>query len=223
MTDTERRQRLETWLNVIKTDVQDLLLDDYIFWEVQTFIAGNPRFASSSGLVTQWMASSFVQAIAVGVRRQSKAGADDVSLKRFLQEVRDFPTLVSRDRYMRLFEGSQDWLRETGERHFDRLAGAGNSHLPTPLISQQLAALESAVRGIEHYVDRRVAHYDQRGLARPTPTFADLKAALRALEQLVIFYWVLITGGSMTTLLPTIQYDWTDVLAFPWVPREGDE
>ena len=68
--------------------------------------------------------------------------------------------------------------------------------------------------------DRRIAHYDKRGLARPVPTFKDLEDALRALERLVIFYWTLLKGSSLIGLTPTIQYNWQDVFEFAWIERQ---
>jgi len=93
--------------------------------------------------------------------------------------------------------------------------------LPVAIVQQQAADLKAAVGGIEHYVDRRVAHYDKRGLARPTPTFADLTASLQTLERLVILYWRLLKGASITTMLPTIQFDWQDIFRFPWAKPVG--
>lgn len=219
MDTVQRRTRLIGWLDTIRTEVQDLILDQHIFWELQAIIDANPRFAEEPGLFNQWMASSFVQASAVGVRRQAKSGDDSVSLKRFLREVREYPLLVSREFYMRFFANAADWLREIGEHYFDSIAGKGTNELSTAFVDDQLQRLEEAVAAIEHYVDRRVAHYDQRGLARPVPTFKDLEDALKAIEDLVLFYWVLLKGVSMSGLLPTIQYDWQSVFTFPWIDR----
>lgn len=183
MDTVQRRNRLIGWLEAIRTDVQDLILDQHLFWELQAIIDANPRFAQEPGLFNQWMASSFVQATAVGVRRQAKSGDDSISLKRFLQEVRKYPSLVA-------------------------------------LLDDQIRRLETAVATIEHYVDRRIAHYDQRGLARPVPRFKDLEDALKALEGFVLFYWPLLKGVSMPGgLLPTIQYDWKSVFTFAWIDR----
>lgn len=218
MDDAERRTRLVQWLDIIFQDVQDLLLDDHLFWELQSTVRTNPRFAEASGLFTQWIASSFIQATAVGVRRQAKADGDSVSLKRFLCEVRSYPSLVSRDHYMSLYSDVQPWLIEIGQEDFNRLAGQGGRLLPDTLFDEQLGQLDQVVADIEHYVDRRIAHYDQRGLARPTPTFADLSGALKTLESIILLYWRLLKGISMNTMLPTIQYDWRDILHFAWDP-----
>jgi hypothetical protein len=90
MDEPARRVRLIDWLHVIFRDVQDLLLDDHVFWELQEVVRRNPQFSTASGLFTRWIASAFVQATAVGVRRQAKANGDSVSLRRFLQEVQKY-------------------------------------------------------------------------------------------------------------------------------------
>lgn len=217
MDETERRARLIQRLEVIFSDVQDLLLDDHIFWELQDIVRNNPKFPEASGLFTQWMASAFVQATAVGVRRQARSDDDSVSLKWFLLEVRKYPSLVSRKHYMSLYEGKETQFIETAQQEFDEVAGEGAPYLSVALVEDHLRELDDAVKDIEHYVDRRIAHYDKRGLARPTPTFADLSSALKTLEKLVRLYWKLLKGPAVITLLPTIQYDWKDIFRFPWM------
>ena len=218
MTEEERRARLIQWLDVIFKDVQDLLLDNHIFWEFQKLVDANPKFKESPGLFTQWMASSFIQATATGVRRQAKINDDSISLARFQAEIEKYPNLVSRAHYMSLYAGREPRHVKIGERDFDSLAGAGAAHLPIDLIRQHIVDLKTALDGIEHYVDRRVAHYDKRGLAKPTPTFADLTDALATLERLVILYWRLLKGASYTNLLPTILFDWQQIFRFVWLP-----
>jgi HEPN superfamily AbiU2-like protein len=223
MDTDQRRYRLIGWLDAIRADVEDLILDQHLFWKVQAIIKGNPRFTGEPGLFTHWMASSFAQASAIGVRRQAKSGDDSISLSRFLQEVRAYPSLVSREFYLSLFVDSPDWLKEAGADEFDAIAGKGAHQLPTARLDEQIQGLDAAVSAIEHYVDRRVAHYDQRGLARPVPTFKDLEDALKVLEGLVLFYWQLLKGGSISGgLLPTIQYDWQSVFTFPWIERHEE-
>lgn len=223
MNTEQRRARLIAWLEAIREDVQELLREHHIFWEIQALIRANPQFANASNLVNQWMASAFAKSCAVGVRRQAKSGDDSISLKRLLTEVRDFPELVSRDVYLAFFADSPDWLRATnGHGHFDSVAGPGNAHIRREVAEGQLAELATAVSSIEHYVDRRIAHYDKRGVTRPLPTFKDLELALRALESLVIFYWTLLRGASIVELTPAIQYNWQDVFEFPWAVRIDD-
>ena len=223
MTEAERRARLLAWLDIISKDVQDLLLDDHVYWELQKLIKANPTFQQRSGFFNQWMTSSFAQATAVGVRRQAKKGEDSISLARFLDEVKANRVLVSREHYLSLFVGKPDWLRDAAGETFDRRAGVNESAIPVSVVESQISDLKAAVGAIEHFVDRRVAHYDKRGLAQPTPTFDDLTNSLRALEKLVLFYSLLLTGASMDTLRPTLQFDWQDVFNFPWTAPSSSE
>src|SRR5437773_18541 len=129
MDETQRRARLIEWLEVILQDVQDLLLDDHVFWSLQGIVRGNPRFHQASGLFTQWILSAFVHATAIGVRRQAKVNGDSVSIRRFLREVQRYPCLVSREHYMAFYEGKEAELVECGQRDFDGVAGKAGAHV----------------------------------------------------------------------------------------------
>jgi hypothetical protein len=219
MTDADRRKRLINWLETIYADLQRLLLNDHLFWEFQEIVEQNDEFLKASGLFTQFIAAAYTQSAAVGVRRHAKSDKDSVSIVRFLREVRDHPQIVSREHYIGLYEGKESWHIEIGQHHFDRVAGKGSLHLPPELADQQIQEVKRAVEKIEHYVDRRVAHYDKRELARPVPKFSELTDALKALERIVILYWPLLKGPSMTTIVPTILYDWKDIFRFAWIPK----
>jgi hypothetical protein len=216
MNEEQRRARLIAWLEKIYREVQDLLIDDHIFRELQRLIADNPRFKDVSGLFAQWMASNFIKATAVGVRRHAKADDDSISMKRFLDEIEAYPSLVSRAHYMSLFGGADPQTKEIGEHDFDNLAGAGVSQIPLALVQKQKADLAQAVHNIEHYVDRRIAHHDKRELARPIPALGDMSNALAVLDTLVVLYWRLLKGPYMSTLLPAIAFDWQDIFQFQW-------
>ena len=216
MTDAERLIRLIKWLETIYADVQQLLLDDHLFWEFQKIVEHNDEFLKASGLFTRFIATGYIRSAAIGVRRQAKSDKDSVSVVRFLCEVRDYPQIVSRQHYVALYDGTESRRVEIGQRDFDRIAGKGGSHVPSALAEQQIRDVRDAVEKIEHYVDRRIAHHDKRDLARPVPTFSELTEALRTLERIVILYWRLLKGPSMSTVLPTIVYDWKDIFRFAW-------
>jgi hypothetical protein len=110
---------------------------------------------------------------------------------------------------------------ELGDSAFDAVAGVGAPYLPVDLVKKQMRELKAAVGGIEHYVDGRVAHYDRRKLAQPTPKFGDLTNALLTLERLVILYSELLTSTPYSSLLPTFAYDWEEIFRFPWANPGG--
>jgi hypothetical protein len=221
----KRRTRLIGWLEVAEKDIENLLLRHHIFEELRSIVRANQKFASASGLFNEWIVLSYAQSATVGVRRHLKVRDDSVSLKGCLQEIKNYPELVSRDFYIGLFADSPEWVTSTaGHKYFDSISDESGKHIAVDLVDKQLADLEAAAGAIEHYVDRRITHYDKRDLARPVPSFKDLEDALRALETLVIFYWTVLKGSGLVGLTPTIQYDWQDVFEFAWIERrEADD
>jgi hypothetical protein len=219
MTIDERRSRLIEWLEIIKKDLHVLLLDQFIFYELQKIIRQNPRFDGCPGQFTRWMASGYAQAAAVGVRRQVKYKERDknsVSLKRFLTEVKDHPDLITRQYHIGLYDAEND-PAHMGDAVFDNIAGAGEDRLPPSLIEQQIQQLndlKGPVKAVEKYVDKRIAHYDNEEL--PIPTFNDISAALATMEKLVILYTCLLTGKGSAGLRPIIQDDWMAIFRFAW-------
>lgn len=223
MDESERRARLIGWLDKIPSDVEDLLLDDHIFWELQNIVDGHSHFASSSGLFTQWTASAFAQATAVGIRRQAKCDEHSASLKRFLREVQKYPCLVSRVHYLGLFQGKDQDCIQAAHEEFDEIGGVDADNISSTTIVGHLDELERGVNRIEHYVDRRIAHYDSRGLSRPEPKYGDLSDGLKSLERIVLFYKQFLQGAGMTSLLPMISFDWQDVFRFAWISPNDEQ
>jgi len=198
-----------------------LLLNDHVFWEFQKVVERNDQFLKASGLFTQFIAQAHAQSAAVGIRRHAKADKDSISIMSFLCEVRDHPQTVSREHYMSLYEGKEGWHIQLGQRDFDRVAGEGSRHIPSRIAEEQIQAIRGAVDSVEHYVDRRIAHYDKRDLARPLPKFSELTDALKVLEEIVILYWRLLKGLSLTTMDPIIMDDWKDIFRFVWEPKSS--
>jgi hypothetical protein len=145
-----------------------------------------------------------------------------ISLKGFLREIQECPQLISREHYMSLYKGAEAFLVDMGKRDFDRVAGEGSPWIPLSLVDQQLEEMKQRVSKLEGFADRRIAHYDRREPARPLPTFTDLTEAIQHLEKIVILYWRLLKDSSLSTLSPTIIFDWKDVFRFAWQPQERE-
>lgn len=225
MTDAERRQRLKEWLDLIYKDVQDVIVDNHMFWEVQEILKKNPSLANMPNLFNQWMASNFIQSAAVGVRRQADRGADCVSLHRFLTEIAEHPSLVSREYYVSLYDGvnlPKNFATEFANHNYDELVGAGKSQPDVADIRSEIDTLQAQTDGIRHYVNKRTAHYDMRGLQKPIPTFDDLSACLSLFEKLIKKYHNLLTGAALTSLLPTFLDDWQAVFRSAWIEDSNE-
>jgi hypothetical protein len=214
----DRRARLITRLDTIVTELKQLLISDHLFWQLQEIVRSNENFKDQPGLFTRWIAENYSRAAAIGVRRQSKLNKDSISLRGFLDEVKKFPDLISRDHYLSLYAGKEDWHKKMGRDDFDRVAGKGSSTIPISLVDKQIDKIVTSSKSVENYVDRRIAHYDKREPAKPLPTFDDITTALKAMEEIAILYLRLLKGASMNTVTPTIVFDWDSVLRFAWKP-----
>jgi hypothetical protein len=219
MTLVQRRERLIEWEKTIYKEVQQILVNEHIFWEFGKVVDDNPEFKSSSNLFTNWIANGYVPSAVIAVRRQLKA-KDSVSARAFLEEVKQFPDIVSRQDYVNLANGKELFLRELLQSDYDKIAGAGMNTIPNVVLQAQIDKLVTASSAIEQYADRRVAHYDRRGLASPFPTFNELSQAIQMLEELTKLYHRLLTGAHVSSLLPTFVFDWHEVFKFAWEPNK---
>lgn len=221
MTDDDRRTRALGWLKVIYADVQHLIVDHHIFWEVQDIIKANPTLAKTPSHFFQWMGTNFIAAEAVGVRRQGDPDKHAVSLRRLLEELKQSPHLFSRSYFLSLYGAHHP--RDLAERDYDNVAGRGRNELDPARIQQDIDVLISKSDAIRHYVNKRIAHYDFRGMAKPRPTFNDLKDSLDHLESLVKKYYFAMKASWVDRLLPTFQYDWQEIFSIPWIERPARE
>jgi hypothetical protein len=222
MNEKERRQRLRLWLDTIYREVQNTMLDNSIFWEVQEMFKNNSLLAETPNIFNQWMASNFIRAAAVSVRRQTDRSKDSISMYRFLTEIKNYPALLSRDSVIALYAEIDTSLPanvciDHANGDYDKRVGVGKS-VPDPTqIQNEIDKLLKLAGGIKHYVDKRIAHYDQQGLKQPVPNFSDMEVCFSFFEEMIKKYKVLLEATGITQILPTFQYDWKAIFRFPWL------
>jgi hypothetical protein len=223
MAQADERRKLTKWLEVIRQDVKDIVFDNEIFWEVQQIIGSNPRFSNTRGIFNQWMTSSFIQAAALGARRQADRSSDCISLHKFLLEASSSPDLLSREYYVRVTLQASDWPKQDAEElangDYDALVGPGMSQPDPVQVQREIDELLAKTGKIRHYVDRRVAHYDLRGVQQPVPTFNDLGECLALFRRLIVKYYMLLTATDLGKSWPEFRFDhdWKAIFGFPWL------
>jgi hypothetical protein len=165
VTIDQRRDRAREWLRKIRADVQDLLLDVYVFWEVQEIIRNNPRLSAARSYFFHWLMAAHVEATVIGIRRQVKNDHKSISLRRFLEELVKFPEIVSRAHHVSLCTNLNANLpARFHERTFDRCAGRGTAHILPAAVQAEIDRLKQLTARLEHLADRTHAHHDQRGV-----------------------------------------------------------
>ena len=206
------------WLDVIKEEIQLLVISKHLFWSVQDMIKKNPRIQIGSDFYN-FLGNWYVAYSVMGVRRQVKVDSQSISFARLLTDISENPELLSRAYYTSLYAGStaEPWA----DRDFDRLVGVGEPHIRASTVRDELSSLRDTARSCEELADRRIAHRDKRPMKK-LPKFHELDQCIDFLDSLYCRYLLAFHAQAMDTLMPTYQYDWQEIFRVPWIPADEE-
>lgn len=200
------------WLTEIDADLTDLAVARHVWQTVNDIIARHSSMPPS--LLFDVQARNYAAAQAVAVRRQVDRDSRSVTLARLLGEIQEAPEVLSRERYVGMF----DWgMQNIGDSQFDEWAGNSGRHVDPAMVVNDLDALVGATDSIRHYVTKHIAHLDEHRGEVQLPTFNDLNAAIDVLFDLFRKYGVILTGSDRARMVPVPQYDWLAPLRIPWI------
>ncbi len=152
---------------------------------------------------------------ATGIRRQTDTGDDAVSIAKLLANMRAHPQVMTRERFLQLFGDEEHWQRHAQEQ-YDRYADAGADRISPERYESDLTQFQDMARPVKEYVDRLIAHNDQRELDR-VPTYIELNATIDLLGELLNKYMVLLTATGVPNAEPVHQQDWKVAFRVPWL------
>jgi hypothetical protein len=201
------------WLKVIHDEVQDLVVTQRTHREVGEIVAFNPALPHTSEFY-EHLGKTYTSHVVIGMRRQVKISDDQISMAGLFAEMIESPECFTRSYFVGLYKGSV--VEQFADRDFDKYAAVGAPHIDPMRVETDLQRLRNATADCEKFADRRVAHRDRRAL-QTIPTYAELDLAISCLDQLYVKYHLLFHAANMDSLLPTRQYDWTDVFRVPWI------
>ena len=206
------------WMETIKGEVQSLLTVQRTNREIREMISSNPSLAKTSEFYG-YLGRTYTSHVVMGLRRQLKSGNDQVSLGRLFTEMIETPQILTRQYYVSHYAGSA--VADLADRDFDTFAAPGAPHVDAALIQTDFDRLKTETRSCEDFADRRVAHRDSR-TPKAMPTYYELDCAIGMLDEIYVKYHLLFHASWMDSLLPTRQYDWTEVFRVAWMPTDND-
>ncbi|WP_417542848.1 AbiU2 domain-containing protein [Methylophaga thalassica] len=206
------------WLEVIKGEIQDLVVAKYTFTEVQSIVRNNNKIQKNSSFY-DYFTRTYVSHTMSGLRRQLKSDKQSISLVRLFEEMISSPETFSRSFYREKYEDSV--VQEFADKDFNNFAKPDQSHIDATLIESDLSELRNITKRCEDFTDKRLAHRDKRE-PKEIPTFKDLDSCIELLDKLYVKYHLLFHATSIDTLLPTWQYDWKSIFRQSWIDDRDD-
>jgi hypothetical protein len=186
-----RHQRWCGWLKDIDTDLTDVALARSVWRTINTIVAEHPGMPPS--LLFDAQARNYAAAQAVAVRRQVDHDSHSVTMIRLLEEIRDNTEVLSRQRYVAMFPWGMQHL---GDSQFNDWAETSGSCVEAAFVTKDIDTLVGVTDTIRKYVNRHIAHLDERRSRITIPSFNDLDVAIDLLFELFRKYNVVLTGSD---------------------------
>jgi hypothetical protein len=229
LTPDQLAERWELWLKETETEAFALYSSRFKFENIQRMFQSNPALKTDGGgSVFQWLHRNFYTEYLIAVRREMEKGGGYFTLVNFLLEVEQHcETVLTRKRYVALYENS--FLKEHGipDKHFDAKHGAmckyPRTHPDEDCISadsvkHQREELEKATEKPVNFANWFIAH---RTRHKPFKmTLADMYRAVNRIFDTYALYHNIITGGVFIGKFPVPQFDWEQPFAVPWITSE---
>jgi hypothetical protein len=217
MTDDERFKKWGEQILMIYEHIRQAVLSRHIHNEIGAILQANPRLWRNNNSFYLWMASTYEDSALIAVRRQVDTTKGAISLIRLLDEIRRYPHILSRERFVQQAVASKLPASE-GEIHrmFDYYTAPGAHHIKADVVRAELDDLKARTKSIGEYTNTRVAHFNPKE-PEDTPTVLQVHAVLDHLYELGKKYLLLLQAKSCQEPQLADEERWKDVFREPWI------
>ena len=217
------------WMETIQNEIQMLMRDANMFWEVQDIIRENPRIQKPSAFYS-YLGRTYLSHALAGLRRQTKPQKDSISFVGLLDEIAKNPEELSFKYYcsVRGSESTTQQLTKSGlarfglghqeviKSEFEKYADASGEHVCPLMVKDDIDKLKKSAKACEDFADKRLAHWDKDNPI-VIPTFGELDDCIKLLDKTYVKYHLLFYAEGTDTLMPTYQYEWKTIFLEPWL------
>jgi hypothetical protein len=212
-------KKLHGWLEVLDDQVKGLRVNQYIFWEVQKIIRANPKIDRPNHFYG-WMTENYAGAMSVTVRKLADRDTRTISFRRFLEDIKNNPTVISRRRFKDNFVDGNYTERDADEG-FDQLIGANRDYIDSFVVEHEIKTLLTKTSKLKRFVDKRIAHHENSKF-EDFPTFKELDEAIEYLEELIKRYYSIFECMGTENLLGSWAYDWKAIFYHAWIEEKNN-
>ena len=215
-------QKFAKWKKWIKTiyyeEAVELVESKCIFWKVQNIIKNNPEIQKPNSLY-RFVGYTYFDYAVSAIRRQIKSDKQSISFVRLLEEIKETPAVLSRDRFVTLYRKD---MQDGASRLFtEKFSGNCSDHIDPDIVQKHLDELGYSSSKVEEFADRRVAHRDAR--QSNLPTFNELDTCINCLQKLISEYWLLFKAEDLSNCFVPHQIAnnyWEEIFSQPWIPPD---
>ncbi len=206
------------WMKVIHDEVQLLVWEAKMFWEVQDIIRANPRI-NKPNVFYRYLGRSYLSHALTGLRRQIKPQKDSISFAGLLEDIAENPAELSRCYFesLHLDSASRNIMKVVDD--FKRYADPNNTYVSPQMVKIDLDELKKVVKACEDFADRRIAHHDRRE-PETVPTFKELDECIKLLGKTYVKYHLLFYNVGIGELVPPFPYGWKSIFGEAWLIEE---
>ena len=219
--------RWTLWLRETQKEALHLYSSRFLFENIQRMFKSNEKLADTGSHVLEWMFHNFFTEYLICVRKEMETGRDYLTLANFLLELEKFSeTVLTRDRYVALYEGSSLPI-EVASEHFDEKHGAmcrvprssaGVDCISSDSVRRTREQLQRDTQALVDFANWFIAH---RTRAKPIRvTLRDMYIGMNRIFDVYARYHNVITATSWMGKFPTHQYDWAAPFTFPWINED---
>lgn len=215
MNADETYGRWRGWIKQIDLDVTWLADNRAVWSELFAIVDANPSIPQQWEFMS-WVGNLYGVTQALGVRRQTRAKAPEVTMRRLVKEIHNHPGVLTRERYAGLYRDSGKVV-DLADAHFDHYVGReGAEELGPSDVQADLAELQRIADAVHPYVNKHLAHSDENP-AEARPSFVVLDGAISLLENMLVRYLGVIRTVGRVHVAPTRQKHWQVAFTVPWI------
>ncbi len=213
----ERLESWRAWLDIVGNEITHLAHVDDVFWQVQAIVGANPSI-NKGDIFQEWLGTTYVSTLSVGLRRLVDRTKGTVSLVRVLDDMKRHASQLTKRRYLKIHEGH---MRRLAEDWFKDLAGGDHDRIPKKRIQELIDTLNEAFVAVRQYANQHVAHRSEAP-TNPPVRFADVRDAL--VQAFKTYRWCqrVLWSSMPTSPVPVIQTNWLSVFTEPWLNDTKD-
>jgi hypothetical protein len=206
-----KRRQWRAWIQRIHSELDYQNISRRTFEGVGKIVLANPKVQEPSHF-HEWLGRNYGLASAAAVRRLTDNRSDSISLVRLLTQISQDPAVLSRKSFVSMYPRS---MRELAHHKFNQCTGSQNSlYLPKKIVDTDLKEVRRVSARLRQFVNKRLAHLDQRNNLRKLPTFNDLHSVMKTLERIGSKYRFLLTATE--THEDPLPLNWDAVFLESW-------